>query len=270
MQVINMAASYQVLMSGEKKVNNNNNTNVDNSNSYSSVDNNNGSVDNNNSSVDNNDGCRACVGLIVSLLLIVALVCFIRIDDKINGDSNFKLEFQINSVEVTSMKVYNVSNDYYSVIVGDKKQHLMADLEFNLTLNNKVEGLMYFNPMEVSLEYHHDEFLSSTMLEPYLLVEDQHQLQFGMQIKDDDARLQNRTVDSISRDLADQNVVQFALKGKGRCVSWRRGAFVNCGINLLCDDIKVRILTATSTNLTTGSMIDSPLLCKFNSDCHDF
>uniref|UniRef100_A0A803L364 Uncharacterized protein n=1 Tax=Chenopodium quinoa TaxID=63459 RepID=A0A803L364_CHEQI len=101
------------------------------------------------------------------------------------------LEFRVDSLNVTSNKVYNNSRDYYSII-QDKKR-VTADLDITLTLTNKGEEVLDFDPLQVSLEYHQDEILSSTSIVPFLLHEGQHQVQFGMRIKDD-ARLRNETV----------------------------------------------------------------------------
>ncbi|KAL2931166.1 Shikimate dehydrogenase (NADP(+)) [Bienertia sinuspersici] len=218
------------------------------------------SSNNNGASSNDNNGRRICEYVLWAVAFLCAIVVIGDLILSRLSTDDPRLDFQVNSLEVTSMKVYNISND-----VHDQK-HITADFYFNLTLKNMDKILMYFNPMQVSLEYDNDEFLSSTMLEPYLLLEDQRQLQFRMGIKDD-AHLRNETVDSISQDLWDKNVLQFALKAQGNCVRWHLGVFQICGINLLCDDIKVGF--PPKNNLTTGSMIVSPLLCNCNFDCHN-
>uniref|UniRef100_A0A803MB81 Uncharacterized protein n=1 Tax=Chenopodium quinoa TaxID=63459 RepID=A0A803MB81_CHEQI len=178
-------------------------------------------------------------------------------------DQHPVLEFRVDSLNVTSMKVYKSIRDYYS-IVQDKKR-VTADFDVTLTLTNKGEEVLDFDPLQVSLEYHQDEILSPTSIVPFLLHEGQQQpVQFGMQIKDD-ARLRNETVDSMSQDLWDEHVVQFDLKGQGHYVRLRDDDFTKCKIKILCNDIKVGFSLAN--NLRSGSMIGNPILCKWESIC---
>ncbi|XP_010687837.2 uncharacterized protein LOC104901909 isoform X2 [Beta vulgaris subsp. vulgaris] len=201
-------------------------------------------LDNNNSSRDN----KTFRCLFYSLLIFFFLygLMFVII---FTFNDNSVLEFEVDSL---SMKVYNSS-----------EKSVTVDLDFTVTFKNKDERLLYFDRMQVSLEYHQDdEIISSTSLDAFLLYEKQRQLQFGMQIKDDNAHYL-RNVDSIYRD----NVVRFGLKAQGPFVRLRLNYryFNKCDIKLVCDDIIVGF--SPEKNSTTGSLIVSPLPCKCESEC---
>ena len=104
--------------------------------------------------------------------------------------------------------------------------------------------------------------ISSTSLDAFLLDEKQRQLQFGMQIKDDNAHyLRNVDSDSIYQD----NVLRFGLKAQGSYVYLSSRYFDKCDIKLVCDNIIVGF--SPEKNSTTGSLIVSPPPCKCESEC---
>lgn len=164
---------------------------------------------------------------------------------------NPMLEFQINSVNVNVTTNDNNVGDYYSIV---RKQKLItADLEFNVTLKTLDEISMYYTPLQVSL-FDDELFLSSsTVLEPFFLLNNHRDLQFGMRINGE-----------WGGEINNKVVHQFALKlkAKGDFLRWR-GYIQKCGLSVVCDDIKVGNWTST----TTGTLIVSPVFCQCKPDC---
>uniref|UniRef100_A0A803MHU5 Uncharacterized protein n=1 Tax=Chenopodium quinoa TaxID=63459 RepID=A0A803MHU5_CHEQI len=158
-------------------------------------------------------------------------------------------EFEVDSL---SMKVYN-----------NTEKLATADLNFTVTLKNKDEGLLYFDQMQVSLEYHqNDEIISSTTLDAFLQYDKQRQIQFGMLINAQ--YLRNETMNSIYR----ENVLRFGLQAQGHYVRPRDHYFDKCEIKLVCDDIGVGFLPEKNNSTITGSLIVSPIPCKCKSECN--
>ncbi|KMT02738.1 hypothetical protein BVRB_8g193240 [Beta vulgaris subsp. vulgaris] len=199
--------------------------------------------------LDNNSSNNKKKILYFLLLILILIPSALMLVIFFTYNDNSVPEFEVDSL---SMKVYNST-----------EKSVTVDLDFTVTFKNKDERLLYLDQMQVSLEYHQDdEIISSTSLDAFLLYEKQRQLQFGMQIKEDNAHYL-RTVDSIYRD----NVVRFGLKAQGHYVLLLLNDihFNKCDIKFVCDDIIVGF--SPEKNSTTGSLIVSPLPCKCEFEC---
>ena len=151
--------------------------------------------------------------------------------------------------------------------LSNTDKRVTADFDVTLTINNTSGYLLYFDSTLVSLEYRHSGdgfgFLSSTTLEPFVQGQGIGQLKFHMNINEDDARVENKTVDSISRDLWDKNVLHFGLIAQGRYNYLLEAGIEECSIKVICNDINLLYLSESGS----GGMIAAPLSCKCNPDC---
>lgn len=109
-----------------------------------------------NKNKNNEHDCLFSIGQWLTLLLfgIAGILIIVLCIEFRNSDLIPQLEFQVDSLDITSMIVSNNNNN----------KRVSGDLDVTLTLkNNRKQELKYFSLMLMSLQYHHhdDELLSS-------------------------------------------------------------------------------------------------------------